>query len=432
MPTTTEFINAPGEFGHRTPPAPDAGQTIETLNYDLGEYLNRPVRDILASLGLTSPVPHTDVSNGQQPNPDSASGGDNSGIDPTQMIKPVTDALGTLGSGQFDDENPPGMLDGISSALEDTAGNLMQALSDVDGMWQGDAATAAMSATRTAMDDGAEVAAQAQNLRMNLLAAVTAVQQARARLIEIIGEFWATIAAIGPNIIFPWGMAAAIEAAMRAVTEASEIMIETQGTMTGAAAKVSTDGIPVNISKTAQPAGIGTPGGSSLSPVSSLVAPALQSLSALPGTPSGSGLGSGNVPQGAAVEGPTAAPPVGVSPSPSSTGSGHGGGAVPRPAVARLVAPPVAQPVASAEGVTPEPVPGQVRQGAMPGGGPMAGGAPLGHHAGAGTDGKHTAAAYLHTATQGEQVVGRAADAAGPPVVGDLTTSTTPDIELRI
>lgn len=395
---------------------------IDGLNQGLADYLNQPVRGILATLGLSAPASPPEAP------PDSGSGG---GIDPTQMIKPVTDALGTLGSGQFGDEDPTQMLDGITSAFEDTAEGLTQALSDVGGAWQGDAATAAMAATRTAMTEGSEVGTQAQNLRTGLLAATMAVQQARARLMEIVGEFWATIAAIGPNIVFPWGMAAAIEAAMKAVTEATEIMVETQGTMAGAAAKVTTDGAPVSIAQAAQSGGgTGSPGGSLLSSVPGLASPALQSVNALSGTPSGPGIASEPAPAGAPAADHISPSPLGVTSShaPVGGGTGSGGGAVIRPSVTRLATPPVS----ASDPVADEPVRSVVSPGTTSAGAPMAGGAPLGHHAGAGADGKHTAASYLHTANQGEQIVGRASSAAAPPVVGETVPSATPDIELRI
>jgi hypothetical protein len=434
--------------------AQDPGPVVDALNTGLADYLNQPVRDILARLGLTGQLnpaqpPPTDrpapagapAGRPQSPDPsahssadddESDAGGAGGGIDPSQMIKPVTDALGTLGSGQFDDADPGQMLDGVASAFEQTAGSLTDALSGVDGVWQGDTATAATAATRTAMTEGSEVAAQAHKLRTNLAAAVAVVAHARARLIEIIGEFWATIAAIGLNIIFPWGIAAAIEAAMKAVSEASEIMVETQTAMAAGASKVTADSAPVSVVKAAQSGGSGAASGSLWSPVSTLASSALQNLSGLPGQQAGhsnsplprSSGGSSHLPERSGRAG------GGVSRVLPGGGGGGGGGAPSRPVASRSVIPPTAEPERVVEESTLSAVRANAGSSAA-GGAPVAGGAPMGHHAGAGADGRHTAASYLHTADQGEQIVGRPGSVA-PAVVGELPTDSAPDIDLRI
>jgi hypothetical protein len=55
----------------------------------------------------------------------------------------------------------------------------------------------------------------------------------------------------------------------------------------------------------------------------------------------------------------------------------------------------------------------------------------MGQGAKAGADGRHSAAAFLHTSDQGEEVVGDPGSA-GPSVIGRVDAHAMPDIELRI
>jgi hypothetical protein len=65
------------------------------------------------------------------------------------------------------------------------------------------------------------------------------------------------------------------------------------------------------------------------------------------------------------------------------------------------------------------------------GGAPMVGGAPVGHGGKAGVDRGHSAASFLHTADQGDEIVGDLGSVA-PPVIGELGANDGSDIELRI
>lgn len=235
---------------------------FDAARANLDGYLNEPVRDILSRLGLTpngvpaNPAATANAANApqqQQHHPPQSGGGDapgggsSGGLDPSQMIQPVTDALDSLGSGQMGQPDPTQSFDGIGKALESAGSQVQQALSGLGDDWQGDASTAAQAATQAALADGSKVADQAAALRSSLATATSAVQSAQVRLIEIVNVFWAKIAAIGPSIIFPWGVAAAIAAAAEAVTSTSEVMAETQGTLAAQAAAVTSAGAPVDV-----------------------------------------------------------------------------------------------------------------------------------------------------------------------------------------
>src|SRR3984885_3220675 len=101
----------------------DVGNAIDAHEANLATYLNQPVQDILSRLGLPPLSSHPDTDGAETP-PGTASP-----VDPNQMIKPATDALGTLGNGQFNNADPTQMFQQISQAFESAAQPLGEALS---------------------------------------------------------------------------------------------------------------------------------------------------------------------------------------------------------------------------------------------------------------------------------------------------------------
>ena len=65
------------------------------------------------------------------------------------------------------------------------------------------------------------------------------------------------------------------------------------------------------------------------------------------------------------------------------------------------------------------------------GGAPMMGGAPTGRGGNAGGGKSHNAAAFLHTADQGDEIIGDLGGVA-PAVIGARQTIPSPDIDLKI
>lgn len=433
-------------------PGSDPAPVINAHEANLADYLNRPVQDILARLGIphapgaipppSAPTPETPPGTGNPsaaPAPSNAApSGPSSPIDPTQLITPVTDALGTLGSGQFGNLDPTQMLGGLSQALESAGQSVQQALTSLGSSWQGDAGTAAAATTGDALKDGAQVARQSTDLSTSLSTATASVAQAEARLIEIINEFYAKIAAIGPNIIFPWGIAAAIEAANQAITTATEVVTELQGNLAGQATKVAAAGAPVavtsaptlgaNFATSSVPAVRAAPAlaqsiGPLLQTATGLVSPVMQEVSAISGAAKSA---AANPPDGNADKND----PGGIAPNGAALGGrGAIGGGSPGITQSRLAAPtaPTAPETtsaatdASAFRATPAGMAGS----------PMMGGAPMAAGGKAGIDGRHSAASFLHTSDQGDEIVGDLGNVA-PPVIGQPEANHSPDIELRI
>jgi hypothetical protein len=353
-------------------------------------------------------------------------------MDPSALISPVTDALGTLGSGLFEGVDPTAMLQGISQAFQSTGGSLKPALSSVDDAWKGASGTTAATKTATAIANGADVGAQSDALKDSLATAATNVAQARVRLIEIIAEFQATMAAIGPNIIFPWGWAAAIAAANKAVAMTAETMTELQTSLGAQSAQVTAEGAPVAITAAPQLA--------ASSPLSSLMSP-LMSM-ATQGAQAGiqAGTGAASAASQAAQQASTdadgaagvAGPPIAAT---GGGGAGVGGGGVgaagmsaPRSmATSTMVQPETASAVQSAAIRGASGTMGASGAGMMGGGGygPMAG------QGANNSSNSHTAAAFLHTTDQGGEIVGDLGTAA-PPMLGEADPNEAPDVQLRI
>ncbi|MGV0815353.1 hypothetical protein ABQF34_25655 [Mycolicibacterium boenickei] len=353
-------------------------------------------------------------------------------MDPSALISPVTDALSTLGTGLFEGVDPTTMLEAISKTFGSTGGSLQDSVSAVGEAWQGDSGTAAAAKTTAAVDDGTEVAAQSDTLSKSLTAAAADVGQARVRLIAIITEFAATIAAIGPMIILPPGWAAAIAAANKAIATTAEVMTELQSSLATQAAQVTAAGAPVGITSApeassmatlASPlmsmatkgaeagvqAGTGAASAASQAAAKPAIDPAVDPLASDPAAPGG----------GAAL--------AGAGMGGGGGGIGAGGAPAPRalPMSAMIQAESAGAPAQSAA-----PRVGGVGAPGMMGGAPM-GAMGAGQGANASSSNNHTSAAFLHTTDQGSEIVGDLGTAA-PPVLGEADPYQTPDVELRI
>lgn len=420
-------VNPTGQLA-QTLPGYDPAPAIAAQEQNLQDYLNLPVKEILERLGLP---PFADgraqeENPPQEPRPEEAQQ-QASPMDPSALISPVTDALGTLGSGLFEGVDPTAMLQGISQAFQSTGGSLNQSLASVDNSWQGESGTSAAAKTAKAISNGSEVGAQSEALKSSLATAATNVSQARVQLIEIIAEFQATLAAIGPNIIFPWGWAAAIAAANKAIASTAAVMTELQTTLGTEAAQVTAAGTPVDVVAAPQMAGSGA--SSLASPLMSMATKGAQA-----GIQAGTGAASAASQAAAkpAID-PAATAAGGVAPIAGAgavgAGGGAGGGGGGAPALRSIASSAMVQPETASAATQPA-----VTRASAAGSAGMMGGAPYAPMAGQGahnSSNSHTAAAFLHTTDQGGEIVGDLGTAA-PPVLGEADLNDPPDVELRI
>jgi uncharacterized protein YukE len=423
-------VNPTGELAQHVP-GYDPSPVIAAQEQSLQDFLNLPVREILERLGLPPIGDEKRPEDGQPPEaePENAQPPANP-MDPSALISPVTDALSTLGSGLFEGVDPTQMLGGISQALQSTGGSMQKSVGSLDDSWKGASGTAAADKAQKAIANGAEVGAQSDALRQSLAQAATQVQQARVRLIAIITEFQATMAAIGPNIIFPWGWAAAIAAANKAIAMTAEVMTELQGSLGAEAGKVTAAGAPVAV--TAAPEMAASPMAGMLSPLMSMATKGAQA-----GIQAGTGAASAASqaaakpidPAAAAAGGPAGALAAGAGAGRGGGGAAVGAGGAGTPAFRSMSASPMVQ----AESAT-APAQSATARASGAGGAGMMGGAPYAPMGGQGANASsnsHTAAAYLHTTDQGGEIVGDLGTAA-PPVLGEADPNEPPDVELRI
>jgi hypothetical protein len=446
-------VNPTGQLAQAMP-GYDAAPVIAAQEQNLQDYLNLPVQDILARLGLP-PLP-----NGAPPGmlpPEAAPIEQAAGnvaanpMQPDSLIKPVTDALGTLGTGVFQNLDPTKMFEGISKAFESTSQSLQQAMGSLEGIWKGASGAATGAKTGAAMANGAEVGAQATGIGGSLTAATSDVKQAESRLIEIINEFHAKIEAIGPNIIFPWGQAAAVEAATQAISMTTECITELQSMLAAQGGEVAAIGAPVAV--TAAPQMGAEMIGPLIQTVTGLAGPIMQAATGAMST------GIGMVTQGVQTGVQTAtglasslgeagsdAATAGAAPaalaskiSPAGMGAGGvgggvgGGGGGPASTMASRVEPsPMVQRETNAAATSSLSRAAAPTTGAGGAGGMMGGGAPMAGH-GAGNKGgnNHNAAAFLHTSDQGDEIVGDLGTVT-PAVIGGADEAEPPDVELRI
>jgi hypothetical protein len=328
------------------------------------------------------------------------------------------------------------MFQGIAQAFESAADPLQQAISGLGSVWQGAAASSAGATTNAAVADGADVASQSTSLGESLSAVTASVRQAEARLMAIINEFWAKIAAIGPNIIFPWGIAQAVQAAFEAVTDTADVMTETQGTMGVQAASVAAVGAPV-AATAATPSLAAQSFAPLLQMATGLTSPVMQGVSAATQAATQAAQAGNSSTTGAAgpgAAGPAAGSAAALDKTPpggagGSAAKGVSGGAL-QPRLGTPLLPRTASVPATAEqlGETGTPKVAATGMGAA-GAGPMGGGGPMGSAGKAGADGRYSAASFLHTSN--DQIVGDLGGAA-PPVIGQADPTTRPDVELRI
>lgn len=428
-------VNPTGQLAQQMP-GYDPMPVIAAQDQNLQDFLNLPVKEILARLGLppSNIARPPDGAPPPESQPDAAPPGGNP-IDPMALISPVTDALSTLGTGLFQGGDPTAMFQGIAQAFQSTGGSLQNSLGAVDDTWKGASGTAAAAKTTTAMANGKQLASQSDALRGSLATAATNVGQARVRLIEIVTEFQATLAAIGPNIIFPWGWAAAIAAANKAIASTAEVMTELQTSLGAQAAEVTAAGTPVDV--TTAPTAGGSPLSSLASPLMSMATKGAQA-----GIQAGTGAAS-SASQAAsesathatdAAFAPVGGGTAGVPPAGTGAGGGGAGGGGGGPLAPRSIATSsMVQPETAATTAQSAVRPASVGATGSSGGGMMGGApyAPMGGQGANNSSHSHTAASFLHTTDQGGEIVGDLGNAA-PPVLGEVDPNEAPDVELRI
>ncbi|MBN7442433.1 hypothetical protein [Mycobacteroides abscessus] len=427
-------------------PGYDPAPVINAGEQDLADYLNTPVNEILARLGV-GPLP----SGG--PMPGEAGGGGGSPFDPGSLIQPVTDALGTLGTGVFDAMDPTKLLEGVSKTFESTASSLQQAMGSMMSGFQGATGAASGGKTAAAIGNGAEVGAQSSGIGASASTAAADVKQAETRMLEIIHQWEAEMASLTPGL--PWTAANIMEASTRATTMATEVMTELQSSLTAQGGAVSAIGAPVSVTSAPQMGAqmIGPMVQMATGLISPLMSVGTQGISTVVGgiqkaaqtgmqvgTKMASSLGKSSS-TGAGAKGvealkSTASGSAGALGRGIGGGAGHGGGGGASTTLAARTNTPMPSLASESSTASGSAVRGAAVSSAGTSGGVMGGGGAMGAGAaGAGRGGEsresHAAASYL-TAAHSEELLGDPG-VATPAVIGEAGPHPeSPDKQLTI
>src|SRR6202012_858958 len=251
----------PGQAG---PPVPDFDHqpVVNRLEDELQAWLNRPVQDILDQFNLGRlPQGGPDSAFPQLPGdavPANLTGapgaGGAGGGFAGGLLKPMTDMLGTVGSGVFQGLNPSELFGGVSKAFESAAGGLQQALGSMtQGMgsgWGGAAAGAEATKTGEVLANGAEVAGQGSALAGHYTAAAANVEQGHARLIEILTQCQNELEALSGGL--PCTAPNMVESSSRATALFTEAITELESTLTAQAGATTATGAPVALTQAPQ------------------------------------------------------------------------------------------------------------------------------------------------------------------------------------
>ncbi|MBM7369357.1 hypothetical protein [Gordonia hydrophobica] len=182
-------------------------------------------------------------------------------VDPTLLLKPITDLLGVFGTGALGAApggDPAVAHQQIAQVLEDGVGTLLRAAQSLDGSWLGQAATSAITAaTRTAGESGV-VAAQGTGMSVNLQAAAAVVAAGALELQGVVVKTTGLLSAAMPAIATPPGQIAALAIAAEGLAEGLAVVSATRAQLIAPTAQMTATGAPVSVTGVPGADGFGT------------------------------------------------------------------------------------------------------------------------------------------------------------------------------
>ncbi|WP_132992016.1 hypothetical protein [Gordonia zhaorongruii] len=265
--------------------------------------LDKPVGEVLTDLGVPRIDAPLDVRPPELPDFDLPALPILPGVDPVALIKPITDLLGTFGTGILSGPGDPvRSLASLAGLLENGASTLMGAASAVDGQWLGQGASAAIGkATRTAADSGA-LAAQGAAMSTDVQVAAGIVAAGLVQLQGVVVKTVGMLAAAAPTLATPPGQLVALGIAAEGLAEGLAVVGATRAQLAAPTAHLGATGSPVPI--TGAP---GAVGGDAVAGLLQQAGPLLSAGVRLAGSLFG-GAGSGQAAGGVAAGLPATAP----------------------------------------------------------------------------------------------------------------------------
>ncbi|WP_280212569.1 hypothetical protein [Nocardia cyriacigeorgica] len=218
----------------------------------LAPYIDRPVNDILADMGLP-PLPDLSAIPPLPEFPPMPV------IDIAALARPLTDLASSFGTGVL--APPPGggpdpmqVFQAVNTALNTAMQLGTSALQAVMTIWQGMGASSAAGKAADAQADSAELAAQSTNEKTVLAGAATSVAVGGAELTAIIAKYLTTMVASAPLLATPGGQMFMVAATTEALASATAVVAKTRGellghsgNMTQAGKKVAVTGAPKGV-----------------------------------------------------------------------------------------------------------------------------------------------------------------------------------------
>ena len=438
-----------------TPPGTvvfDPAPHINAVEHGLQDWLNKPTRDLLDELGIDPNRRNAPSEAGAEPGDPAAAGG---GDMVAGLMSPMLEMLGTLGTGIFQGLNPQQMFEPITQAFQQGAQSLQGLMSQMGqgGGWAGQGAAGTAAKTAATLGNGAAVSAQGSALGAQGSAAGADTAQGYTRLLELIIETQHRLEALSAGI--PWTSPEMGRTAGEATSRAIEIVTELEAALTEQAANMAATGTPVAL--TEAPTQMMSMMGPMLQVAMSMIGPGIQ-MATMPltmgtqmlsqGVQAGTkaatsmaqtlGKGTPGTPKvtSPASLGPSLGNPAST-PKPGGSGSGAGlgggGGGVPGRVLPTAVQTNLATPSETGSSAQPAAVRAAASSTGAGAGG-MMGGAPMAGARGAGAGGStgdHSAANFLHTSDQGDEIIGDLGNVS-PPVLGENDPNADVDVELRI
>ncbi|GGL23750.1 hypothetical protein [Nocardia jinanensis] len=266
-------MSAPGAGSTPGAPPPAGAEALDPTVLDLlrgsalAPMLDRPVNDILGSMGLPNlpELPAFGELPGLPPLPT---------IDLSALMRPLTDLASAFGTGSFGAPaaasppargdtaapapappvDPTQALSQISTVMQTLMQVAPSVLQAVMGLWQGMAATEAAEKAGAAQADTAELEAQSTGEKMHLAKGATSVAIGGAEMAAVIAAFSAKLALSPLYATTPGGAAFLVASAIEAATEGlvitaktkTELGIEAVG-MTQTGEKVAVTNAPTGV-----------------------------------------------------------------------------------------------------------------------------------------------------------------------------------------
>lgn len=244
MTVCDEVVASGGTSGE----AVTVGDLLEPTG--LTSFLDTPVADVLNDLGLPAfgaptPVGVPDLSDLGLPALPSLPG-----VDPSALVKPIVDLLGTFGSGSLSGAGSPiESLGSLAGLLQSGASTLLNAISSVDADWAGQAAAAATGTAARTVGQSEQIAAQGTAMAADVQTAATIVGAGLMQLQGVVAKTVGLLTAAAPTLVTPAGQVAALGIAAEGLTEGLAVVADTRAQLTAPTAHISAVGSPVAVSE---------------------------------------------------------------------------------------------------------------------------------------------------------------------------------------